>query len=123
MGANQTCAELILAVRRIVETYDGAVVVQVHRGEGAANNATYSLAAFLAAAGENTYFGDGDWAGQWTWYFPLRFVSTIGCPSTTCRSARPSVRPNETKTTPLSSEEHLDLTLDTRNSLAWMHWS
>ena len=48
---------------RVGATYCGRVQGrgrgQVHRGVGAANNATYPLAAFLGAAGENGHFGGG----------------------------------------------------------------
>ena len=95
-----------------MDEFRGAVVVQVHRGVGAANNATYSLAAFLAAAGENSYFGDGAWSGQWTWL--PEYDRPLGAP------LGPPERDAADPLVFRRSFEHLGLLVDTRNSIAHM---
>ena len=108
---NSTCADLVREAARLGEA---GKIVQVHRGVGAENNATYGLAAFLLAAGNKSFYGDGAWSGEWTWL--PEYDRAPGAP------LGPYAADAGDALLLRRSFARLDVVVDTRASTAWLTW-
>lgn len=94
------------------------MVIEIHPGMtanqtcGSRCNATYQLAAYLIAAGHNTYYGYGEsWEGLWPW-LPV-YDKPLGPPKAK------ALRQGDVFTREF---EHLNVTLDVGATTAWLQW-
>ena len=124
-GAEQSGGSSSTRVRRALSFEKGAKVASgvrralsfdrsKHRGVGAENNATYGLAAFLLAAGNKSFYGDGAWSGEWTWL--PEYDRAPGAP------LGPYVADAGDALLLRRSFARLDVVVDTRASTAWLTW-